>query len=98
MQFTTEEFVFNGHTATVIIPENPNGKQIWKTELLYAFDTPAVALCELGYTRVYYKVSDKYGSDNAVRLMHAFQLFVTEQYDLEKKTNLFGFSRVFICV
>lgn len=93
MKFKTEEFEFNGHIATVIIPEKPNGKWVWKTEFLYAFDQAEVALCERGYTRVYYSVSDKYGSYHAVRLMHKFHLFVTEKYGLTKKTNLFGFSR-----
>ena len=92
-KFTTEEFEFNGHTATIIVPEKPNGKWIWKTEFLYAFDQAEVALCERGFTRVYYSLSDKYGSCNAVRLMHKFHLFVTEKYRLEKKVNLFGFSR-----
>lgn len=89
----TEEFEFNGYQATVIIPENPNGKWIWKTEFLYAFDQAERALCERGYTRVYYCISNKYGSYNAVRLMHAFHLFVVEKYRLEKQACLFGFSR-----
>lgn len=89
----TEEFEFNGYRATVIIPEKPNGKWIWKTEFLYAFDKAEVALCEKGYTRVYYQISDKYGSCNAVRLMHAFHWFVVKKYGLQKKANLFGFSR-----
>ena len=29
------QFEFNGHVATVICPENPNGKWIWKTEFFY---------------------------------------------------------------
>lgn len=89
----TETFVFNGYEATVIIPERPNGKWIWKTEFLYAFDRAEVALCESGFTRVYYSISDKYGSYNAVRLMHLFHLFVMVKYGLDKKVNLFGFSR-----
>ena len=89
----TEEFEFNGYKATVIIPKNPNGKWIWKTEFLYSFDKAEVALCEKGYTRVYYQISDKYGSYNAVRLMHMFHLFIVKKYNLEEKANLFGFSR-----
>ena len=27
-----EEFEVNGYKATVLIPENPNGKWIWKTK------------------------------------------------------------------
>ena len=93
IKLTVEEFEFNGYMATVIRPKTPNGKWIWKTEFLYAFDQAEIALCEKGFTRVYYCISDKYGSNNAVRLMHAFHLFVTEKYGLEKKANLFGFSR-----
>lgn len=93
MNFITEQFEFKGHQATVIIPEKPNGKWVWKTEFLYVFDKAEVALCERGYTRVYYQICDKYGSYHAVRLMHAFHLFIVGKYGLEKKTNLFGFSR-----
>ena len=58
----TIEFEFNGNQAVVIRPENPNGKWLWKTEFLYAFDQAERALVEKGYTRVYYQISDKYGS------------------------------------
>ncbi len=89
----TEIFEFNGYQATVILPENPNGKWIWKTEFLYAFDAAERALVDLGYTRVYYSVSNKYGSDKAVRLMREFHKMLIKKYPLQEKTNLFGFSR-----
>ncbi|MBQ8230221.1 MAG: alpha/beta fold hydrolase [Clostridia bacterium] len=89
----TEEFEFNGHKATIIHPKKPNGKWIWKTEFLSAFDQAEDALWEQGYTRVYYQISDKFGSYQAVRLMRSFFDFITEKYDLSKKTILFGFSR-----
>ena len=89
----TYSLQFNGYEATVIIPENPNGKWIWKTEFLYAFDQAERALCEKGYTRVYYCISDKYGSYNAVRLMHAFHKFIVKKFGLTDKAILFGFSR-----
>ncbi len=84
---------FNGYEATVIRPENPNGKWIWKTEFLYAFDQAEVELCNDGYTRVCYHISDKYGSYEAVRLMHKFYLYVIKEFDLDEKCSLFGFSR-----
>ena len=90
---TTTTFMFNGHEATVIRPENPNGRWIWKTEFLTAFDQAEVKLVEMGYTRVYYKISDKYGSYHSVRLMHAFYKFVIEEFALDSKCILFGFSR-----
>ena len=52
------EYEFNGHKATVIVPEKPNGKWIWKTEFLYAFDKAETELVDMGYTRVYYQISD----------------------------------------
>ena len=87
------KFEFNGFSATVISPEKPNGKWIWKTEFLYAFDAAEQALSELGYTRVYYKISNQYGSYRAVRLMHAFYRFVVKEFSLDDKCVLFGFSR-----
>ena len=93
MQHKIEEFEFNGFTATVIIPENAHGKWVWKTEFLYAYDQAERALLDRGYTRVYYQISDKYGSDGAVALMKTFYDFVVEKYALAPKCSLFGFSR-----
>lgn len=81
----TIEYSFNGYAATVITPDKPNGKWIWKTEFLYAFDKAEQALVEDGYTRVNYKISDMYGSYNAVRLMHAFHLDLLTRFPLCKK-------------
>lgn len=87
------KYMFNGYEATVIRPENPNGKWIWKTEFLYAFDDAERELLSRGYTRVYYSISNKYGSYHAVRLMHDFYRHVIKEFDLDEKCVLFGFSR-----
>ena len=84
---------FDGFEVTVITPENPNGKWIWKTEFLYAFDKAEVELVKLGYTRVYYKISNMYGNYKSIRLMHKFYLHIIEKFNLDKKCILFGFSR-----
>lgn len=89
----TESFEFGGYTAEVIIPDRPNGKWIWKTEFFYAFDSAERALLDMGYTRVYYQISNMYGSVRAVRLMHRFRAYVTERYSLCPEAILFGFSR-----
>ena len=89
----TLTFDFNGYSATVIRPENPNGKWVWKTEFFRSFDAAEAALLDKGYTRVYYRISNKYGSYHAVRLMHAFYSFVKEEFGLDDKCELFGFSR-----
>ena len=86
-------FEFNGYEATVIRPENPNGKWVWKTEFLYAFDSAERELLARGYTRVYYAISNKYGSYHAVRLMHDFYKHVIREFDLDRQCVLFGFSR-----
>ncbi|MBQ7152618.1 MAG: alpha/beta hydrolase [Clostridia bacterium] len=89
-----EEFVFNGHNATVILPDNPSGGWVWKTEFLYAFDQAERALTDKGYTRVYYQISDRFGSPAAVRLMRAFHKELLCRYSfLFPKPVLFGFSR-----
>ena len=88
-----KEFIFNGHNATVVIPDDPNGEWIWKTEFFHAFEKSELALSEMGYTRVYYGISDTYGSYEAVRLMHKFCLHVIKEFNLRDKAHLFGFSR-----
>lgn len=89
----TLTFQFNGHQATVIRPDYPNGKWIWKTEFLYAFDEAERKLCEMGYTRVYYSVSNKFGSFDAVRKLHNFYRYLIKEFDLSERCILFGFSR-----
>ena len=37
------KFEFAGHEATVLIPDNPNGRWIWKTEFFDAFEHERVA-------------------------------------------------------
>ncbi len=87
------EFDFAGAHATVITPEKPNGKWIWKTEFLYAFDKAERDLVDEGYTRVYYSLSNMYGAPVAIRKMHAFYFHVRERFSLTEKCVLFGFSR-----
>ena len=84
---------FHGSRAEVVVPENANGEWIWKTEFFHAFDSAEQALLNEGYTRVYYSVSDRYGSYKAVRLMREFYRYVTKEFDLKEKAHLFGFSR-----
>ncbi len=86
-------FDYNGYQATILMPDNFNGKWIWKTEFFYAFDKAEQALLEQGFARVYYGISDKYGSDKAVRLMHNFHKHIVKEYGLQEKAILFGFSR-----
>ncbi len=61
------EFTFNGYNTTVLIPDNFNDKWLWKTEFFFAFDKAEQTLLNMSYARVYYQISDMYGSDRAVR-------------------------------
>ena len=89
-----EIFEWNGYQATVLIPDNANGRWIWKTEFFHAFEQAEVALFERGYTRVYYQISDKFGSPDSVRLMRQFHKELLKRFSfLEEKAILFGFSR-----
>ena len=88
-----EEFEYNGYKATVLFPDNFNGKWVWKTEFFYAFDQAEQQLFSMGYARVYYEISDMYGSDRAIRLMHLFHLYLIEKYGFKNRPYLFGFSR-----
>ena len=88
-----EEFEYNGYKATVLIPDNFNGKWVWKTEFFYAFDQAEQQLFSMGYARVYYEISDMYGSKRAIRLMHLFHLYLIEKYGFKNRPYLFGFSR-----
>ncbi len=88
------EYKFNNYNATVIIPDNFNGKWIWKTEFFTAFDQAEQELLKLGYARVYYQISDMYGNAKAIRLMHEFHKDLLKRFtNFTDKAILFGFSR-----
>ena len=89
----TYKFQFHGARAEVVVPENANGEWVWKTEFFHAFDSAEQALLSEGYTRVYYSVSNRYGSYKAMRLMKEFYRYVTKEFSLKEKAHLFGFSR-----
>ena len=86
------EFKFNGKDATILIPENFNGKWIWKAEYFHAFEDNEVALYKQGYARVYFANSIRFGSYKAIREMHAFHRHIIKEYGLCQKCILFGFS------
>lgn len=89
-----DHFTVNGYNATVLVPENANGEWLWKTEFFYAFDKAERALFDNGYTRVYFEISDKYGSPAAVKLMADFYAELMTRYAfLNVKGHLLGFSR-----
>ncbi len=86
------QYEFNGYKAYVTVPENPNGKWIWKAEYRTAFNKAELALVEQGYTHVYYEARFQHGCYRVQRLMHKFHLDVVERFNLQKKCILIGMS------
>lgn len=91
--FDRFDFCFNGFTATVVIPEKPSKKWIWRTRFLGAFDQADVAMIEQGYYLVYWDLKQMYGCPSSVEMLKDFHDMIVSMYNLEEKATLFGFSR-----
>ena len=90
-----EKYIFDGHEATVIVPEKvAEGRPwVWRAEFLGDFDYVNRALLEKGWHIAYYKISDMFGCPEAVGLMKNFRDDVIKRYSLNAKADIFGFSR-----
>lgn len=86
---------FQGHEYGIVFPgEMAEGRPyVWRVEFFGAFPAVDLAMLKKGYAVVYYRISDLYGSEEAVRRMAAFQPMVEEKYRLASQAVLFGFSR-----
>lgn len=93
--FKTDEFEFDGHNCTVVIPENPikGNPYIWRAEFLGAFDSVDVEMIKRGYHLIHISLSDMFGAPPAIDEMYKFQKFAEEKYSLSGKAIIFGFSR-----
>ena len=58
-----------------------------------AFDYADRALLEKGWHIAYMMISDMYGCPESISLMEMFYQYITEEEGLNKKADLFGFSR-----
>ncbi len=85
----------NGYEYGIVFPEEmAQGRPyIWRTEFFGAFPSVDLAMLKEGWAIVYYRISDLFGSPEAVGLMGAFQPFIQEKYSLSSRAVLFGFSR-----
>ena len=88
-------FILEEYTGSVIIPKKTEDKKrwIWRAEFLGDFDKADMELVNQGWHLVYYKISNMYGSPKAVNLMAIFHKYIVNEFNLDKKTVLFGFSR-----
>lgn len=79
----------------MVLPDNKKEgtKWVWRAEFFDAFPVVDIDLLKDGWAITYICISDMYGNDEAIELMHQYQQFVVEAFDLAPKPVIFGFSR-----
>ncbi len=92
--FEKNSYVYKGREVIVVLPDKAvNKKWIWRTEFFNAFPYADIEMVKCGYTLIYYKISDLFGSPCAVTLMRDFHKTVVDLFGLQNNPILFGFSR-----
>ena len=88
-------FRLNRRESLVVRPTNPlPGNPIcWRTEFFGGFDSVDVEMLKRGWHLCYHRVSDMYGCDESLEMMHEFQDFICQTFGINNKAVLFGFSR-----
>lgn len=88
-------FRLNGRESLVVRPTNPlPGNPIcWRTEFFGGFDSVDVEMLKRGWHLCYHRVSNMYGCDESLEMMHEFQDFICQTFGISNKAVLFGFSR-----
>ena len=66
---------------------------VWRAEFFGGFDYVDMELVARGWHVAYYRVSDMDGNPESIELMKKFHGFITKEYDLNAKADIFGFSR-----
>ena len=86
---------YEGRQYLLLLPkEEAFGKPwVWRAEFFGGFDYVDMALVEKGWHVAYYKVSDMYGNPESIELMKKFHGFITKEYGLNQRADIFGFSR-----
>ena len=93
--YEIQNFKVDGRDALMVLPKTvaPGKPWIWRTEFWEHRPEADVALLAKGWHVAYVQVSDMYGSPAAVELMEQFYKSMTQDYGLNKRTVLEGFSR-----
>lgn len=88
-------FEVNGRNSFIVCPEKPldGNHWVWRTEFFGAFDYADRALLERGWYLAYHCVSNMYGCPESVDLMREFYDVAVNEYKLNPRPALFGFSR-----
>ena len=93
--YQRKNFRLYGRDCLMIIPEKefPGKPWVWRAEFFGAFDYADRELLKQGWHICYIENSDRYGCSEAIDTMEAFYTCMTEEEGLNKKVDLFGFSR-----
>lgn len=93
--YKKEVFIVDGREGFLVFPKKfeENKRWVWRAEFFGGFDYADRALIEKGFTLAYYCASDMFGCPEAVDAMKKFHDHVVENYGLNKKADIFGFSR-----
>jgi pimeloyl-ACP methyl ester carboxylesterase len=89
------DFEVAGRAALLVKPKSPapGNPWIWRTEFFGHEPQGDITLLGLGWHVAYIKVSDMYGAPAAIDLMTQFHDFLVQNYHLNRRTVLEGFSR-----
>ena len=89
------DFTFDGSHATIVCPDSViSGKPwIWRPAFLGAFPSVDKALLKKGFHVVFYDMTHRYGSPQAVEQGRKFYDYLLSAWHFSPKVTLEGFSR-----
>ena len=93
--FRAEQFMFDGHLATVVFPEEDKkcGGLVLKTEYQHHFPEAAeIPLLKLGYHVCFIENENRFGQPSDLDRKARFVRYLQEKYGLRKKCVPVGFS------
>ena len=89
------KFEVGGRKSFIVCPEHPlpGNPWVWRTEFFGAFDIVDRALLDQGWHLAYHSASSMYGNPESIRNFDEFYQVAVQEYHMNEKVVLFGFSR-----
>lgn len=93
--YPLRRFYFDGYEALTVFPRCPaeDGRWALRCEFFGAFADADEALLQRGYQLAYIRLSDQYGSPEAVEEMERFRRYMVRRLGLHPRMGLIGLSR-----
>ena len=93
--YPLRRFYFDGYEALTVFPRCPaeDGRWALRCEFFGAFADADEALLQRGYQLAYIRLSDQYGSPEAVEEMECFRQYMVRRLGLHPRMGLIGLSR-----